>query len=167
MVLRNFLDEKVFLLHVTIILICFQSEKSQNKLDSMQSILLKRFTKLVKMNVKREQSKNSHASVILNSQFAWIFTKALFYILSRLSASKLKKSIKIATKTCNHERIIRSNLKAEVDALLNITCRKVMIPYCLTKSNHFKIFDWLVLRLQDTETETLKPHYIHVYKVFG
>ena len=42
-----------------------------------------------------------------------------------------------------------------------------MITYCITKSNHFKFFDWLVLKLQDTETETLKPHYIHVYKVFG
>ena len=42
-----------------------------------------------------------------------------------------------------------------------------MINYCITKSYHFKIFDWLVLKLQDIETETLKPHYIHVYKVFG
>ena len=25
----------------------------------------------------------------------------------------------------------------------------------------------LVLMLQDNETEILKPHYIHVYKVFG
>ena len=24
------------------------------------------------------------------------------------------------------------------------------------------MFDWLDLKLQDTETETLKPHYIHV-----
>ena len=44
---------------------------------------------------------------------------------------------------------------------------KVMITYCKTKSYHFKFFDWLVLKLQDTVTETLKPHYIHVYKVFG
>ena len=36
----------------------------------MQSVLLKRFIKLVKMNFKREQSKKSHASVILNSYFA-------------------------------------------------------------------------------------------------
>ena len=50
MVLRNFLDEKVFFLHIDIVLTCFQSEKSQNKLASMQSVLLKRFTKLVKMN---------------------------------------------------------------------------------------------------------------------
>ena len=56
--------------------------------------------------------------------------------------------------------------KTEVDASLNITCRKVMITYCITKSYHFKIFDWLVLKLQDTETETLKPQYIRVYKVF-
>ena len=57
-------------LHVAIVLTCFQSEKSQNKLDLMQSFLLKRFTKLVKMNFMREQSKKSHASVICNSQFA-------------------------------------------------------------------------------------------------
>ena len=48
----------------------FSPKKSQNKLDLMQSFLLKRFTKLVKMNFKRDQSKNSHASVILNSHFA-------------------------------------------------------------------------------------------------
>ena len=70
MVLRNFLDEKVFFYHVAIVLTCFQSEKSQNELDLMQIFLLKRFIKLVKMNFKREQSKNSHASVILNSHFA-------------------------------------------------------------------------------------------------
>ena len=72
MVLRNSLDEKVFFLHVAIALTCFHSEKSQNKLDSMLSVLLKRFTKLVKMNFKKEQSKNSHASVILNSHFALV-----------------------------------------------------------------------------------------------
>ena len=38
--LRNFLDKKVFFLHVAIVLTCFQSEKSQNKLDSMQSVLM-------------------------------------------------------------------------------------------------------------------------------
>ena len=70
MVLRNFLDEKVLFLHVATVLTCFHFEKSQNKLDSMQSVLLKRFTKLVKMNFKKEQSKNSHALVILNSHFA-------------------------------------------------------------------------------------------------
>ena len=42
-----------------------------------------------------------------------------------------------------------------------------MITYCITKSYHFKIFDWLVLKLQDTETDTFKPRYIHVYEVFG
>ena len=52
-ILRNVLDEMVFFLHAAIVLTCFQSEKSQ-KLDSMQSVLLERFTKLVKMNFKRE-----------------------------------------------------------------------------------------------------------------
>ena len=88
--------------------------------------------------------------------------------MSKLSASKLlRKSLKIATKACNNERIISSDLKPEVDASLNINRRKVMITYGITKSYQFKIFDSLVLKLQDTETESLKTHYIHVYKVFG
>ena len=49
MILRNFLDEKVLFLQVAIILTYFQSEKSQHKLDLMQSVLLKRFTKRLKV----------------------------------------------------------------------------------------------------------------------
>ena len=56
---------------------------------------------------------------------------------------------------------------AEVDASLNITCRKVMITYYITKSYQFKVFDPLLLKLQGTETEILKRYYIHLYKVFG
>ena len=89
-------------------------------------------------------------------------------MLSRFFASKLlRKAFKLATKACNNERIISSDLKPEVDASLNITCRKAIITYCITKSYQYKMFDSLVLKLQDTETDTLKPHYIHVYKVFG
>ena len=69
MVLRNFLDEKVFFLHEAIVLTCFQSEKSQNKLDLMHNFVLKCSPKLVKINFKREQNK-SHASVIFNPYFA-------------------------------------------------------------------------------------------------
>ena len=68
----------------------------------------------------------------------------------------------MATKACSNERIISSDLKPEVDASLNITRRKVMITYGITKSYQFKIFDSLVLKLQDTETESLKTHNIHV-----
>ena len=63
--------------------------------------------------------------------------------------------------------LISSDLKPEVDASLIITRRKVMITYGITKSHKFKNFDSLVLKLQDTETETLKTHNIHLYKVFG
>ena len=66
-----------------------------------------------------------------------------------------------------YERIISSDLKPEVDASLNITYRKVIITYCITKSYQFKIFDSLVLKLQVTDSDTPKHHYIHVYKVFG
>ena len=100
--------------------------------------------------------------------FAGICTKTLFYILSRFSASKLfRKALKIASKACNNERIISSDLKPEVDASLNITRRKVLITYGIRKSPQLKNFDSLVLKLQDTKTETLKTHYNHVYKVFG
>ena len=57
MVLRNFLDQKVFFLKVAIVLTCFQSEKSQTKLDLMQSFLLKRFAKLVTINLRGSTAK--------------------------------------------------------------------------------------------------------------
>ena len=134
----------------------------------MQSVLLKRFTKLVEMNFKTEQSKNRHASVIFEFSFCLnLYQITILHPVKTFRIKTFKKSIKIATKACNHERIISSDLKPEVDASLNITCRNVMITYCITKLYHFKFFDWLVLQLQDTETEALKPHYIHVYKVFG
>ena len=88
MVLRNFLDEKVFFLQVAVVLTYFQSEKSQNKLDLMQNFLLNRFTKLVKINCWGAKQK-SHATVILQSHFAWICTEASVYILSSVSTSKL------------------------------------------------------------------------------
>ena len=62
MVLRNFLHEKVFLLQVTIVLTCFQSEKSQNKLDLMESFLMKHFTKIFKLQFKGCEAKKSHIS---------------------------------------------------------------------------------------------------------
>ena len=61
MVLRNFLDEKVYFLHVAIVLTCFQSEKkSQNKLDLRESFLMKRLTKLVKFKFRGWEAKKSH-----------------------------------------------------------------------------------------------------------
>ena len=143
MILRNFLDENVLFLQVAIILTCFQFEKSQNKLDLLQCFLLKHFTKLVKMNWTGQKAK-SHTSVIFHSHFAWICTKALFYILSRLAASKLlRKALKFATKAYNNERTIRSDLKPEVDALLNNTCRKMRIACCITKLYQFNFF-WFI-----------------------
>ena len=96
-----------------------------------------------------------------------LYQSTTLHLVKTFRIKTFKKSIKIATKACYNERIIGSDLKLEVDVSLNITCRQVMITYCITKSYQFKIFDSLVLKLQDTETETLKPHYIHVYKVFG
>ena len=168
MVLRNFLDKKVFFLHVAIVLTCFQSEKSQNKFDLMQSFFLKCLKELVNINLRGSKAKTVTPQLFSILIFAWICTKALFYILSRLSVSKLlRKALKIATKACNNERIISSYFQPEVDASLNITRRKVMITYDITKSHQFRNFDSLVLTPQEIETETLKTQYIHVYKVFG
>ena len=58
----NCLDKKVFFLLVTIVLRCFQSEKSQNKLHLMLSFLLKCFTKLVDLNFCGSKAKMSHLS---------------------------------------------------------------------------------------------------------
>ena len=55
-------DKKVFFLQVAIVLTCFQSEKSQNKLDLMQSFLPKRLTKLVNINLRGRKTKKSHLS---------------------------------------------------------------------------------------------------------
>ena len=62
MVLRNFLDEKVFFWQVAIVLTCFQSEKSQNKLDLMQNFLMKHFTKLAKIKIRGNKAEKSHFS---------------------------------------------------------------------------------------------------------
>ena len=94
MVLRNLLDEKVVFLQVAIVLTCFQSEKSQYKLDLMQSFLLKRFTKSVKINLRASKAKKSHLSNFPFS-FCLILNQSTIYILSKLSASKkLRKALK-------------------------------------------------------------------------
>ena len=108
----------------------------------MQSILLKRFTKLVKRNFKREQSKQQ--SRLSNFEFSFCLNRyqsTILHLFKTFRIKTFKKSIKIAAKACNHQRIISSDIKPEVDASLNMTCRKVIITYCITKSNHFKIFD--------------------------
>ena len=152
---------------IAIVLTCFQSEKSQNKLDLMQSVLLKRFTKLVTINLRGSKAKKPHLSYFPFSFCLNLYQNTIFHLVKTFRIKTFKKSIKLATKASINERIISSDLKPEVDASLNISCRKVMITYCITKSYQSNMFDSLVLKLQDTETETLKPHYIHVYKMFG
>ena len=134
----------------------------------MQNVFLKRFTKLEK-NEFQEGAKQKQ-SRLSNFEFSLcrnLYQSTILHLVKTFRIKTFKKSIKIATEACNHGRIISSDLKPEVDASLNITSGKVMITYCITKSYRFKLFDWLVIKLQYTETETLKPHYIHVYKMFG
>ena len=145
MVLRNFLDENVSFLQVAIVLTCFQSKKSQNKLDLMQSFLLKGFTKLVKIHFRWSKAKKSHHSNFPFSICLNLYQSSILHIVKPFRIKTLTKSIKTASKACNHERIISSDLKPEVDASLNITYPKVMITYGITKSYQFEIFDWLVL----------------------
>ena len=56
----------------------FQSEKSQNKLDLMQSFLLTPFTKLVKINLRGSKAKQSHMS---NSPFSFCMNQCQNTIL--------------------------------------------------------------------------------------
>ena len=62
MVLRIFLIKTFFFLQEAIVLTCFQSEKSQNKLDLLQSVLFKRFTELVQLNFRGCEAKQPHLS---------------------------------------------------------------------------------------------------------
>ena len=132
MALMNLIDEKVFFLQVAIVLTCFQSEKSENKLDLMQRLLLKRFTKLVKINSRGRKSKKSHLS---NCPFLFclnLYQRTIIHRVKTFRIKTFKKSIKNATKACNNERIISLDLKPEVDAWLNISRLKVMITYGIT-----------------------------------
>ena len=165
MVLMNFLDKKIFFLQVAIVLTCFQSEKSQYNHDLMQRFLLKRFTKLVKINLRGSKAKNSHLSNSLFSLCLNLDQSHILHLVKTFRIKIFKKSIENCHESCNNKRIISSDLKPGVDASLKITRRKVIITYGITKSYQLKIFGSLVLKLQNTETETLKTHYIHVYKV--
>ena len=145
MVLRKFLEEKLFFLQVAIVRTCFQSEKSQNNLDWMQNVLLKRFTKLVKVNFWGSKAKKSHLSSLTFSFFLNLYQSTNLHLVKTFRMKTFEKSIKIASKARNHKQIISSDLKPEVDAADNITSRKVMITYYITKSYQLKCFDWLVL----------------------
>ena len=94
MVLKNFLDEKVFFLQVAIVITCFKSKKSQNKLDLMQSVLLKRFTKLVKINLRESKAKTSHLSNFPFSFCLNLYQSTLLHLFKTFRIKTLKKSIK-------------------------------------------------------------------------
>ena len=141
MFLRNFLDEKVFFLQVAIVLTCCQSGKSQNKFDLVQNFLMKRFTKFVKINFWGSKTKKSHLSNFTSSFYLNLYRSTILHLIKTFCNKTLKKSIRMVAKVCDHERIISSDLKPDVE--LNITCRKVMITYCITKSNQFNFF-WLI-----------------------
>ena len=136
MVFRNVLDKKVFFLHVAVVLTCFQSEKSQNSLDLMYRFLTKCFAKRVKINLKGSQPKNSHLNDFPSSFCLNLYQSTILYLVKTFRIKLFGTALKITTKACNHQRIISSDFKPEVDASLNITCRKVMIA-----SHLFKFFD--------------------------
>ena len=94
MVLRDFFCKKVFFLQVDIVLTCFQSEKSQNKLDLMQSCLLKRFTKLVQINLRESKAKNSHLSNFPFSFCLNLYQSSILHIVKTFRIKTFKKSNK-------------------------------------------------------------------------
>ena len=93
MVLRNLLDEKIFFFQVAIVLTCFQSEKSQNKLDLMQSFLLKRFTKPVKINLRGSKAKKSHLSNFPFSFCMNLYKSTILHLVKTFRIKIVKKSI--------------------------------------------------------------------------
>ena len=109
--LRNFLDEKVFFLQVAIVLTCFLSEKSQNKLDLMQHRLLKRFTKLVKIHLRGSKAEKSHLSNFPFSFCLNLYQRTILHRVKTFRIKTFKKSIEIATKACHNERIISLDFK--------------------------------------------------------
>ena len=94
MVSTNFLDEKVFVLQVAIVLTCFQTEKSQNKLNLMQNFLLKRFTKLVTINVRWSTAKKSHLSHFSFSFCLYLYQSTILHLVKTFRIKTFKKSIK-------------------------------------------------------------------------
>ena len=116
-------------------------KKSQNNLDLMQSFLLKRFTKLVKIDLR-----GSKANKITPQKFSILILSEsvpkhfLTYCQDFPHQKLLRKASKLPQK-CNYERIISSDLKPEVGISLNITFRKVMITNCIIKLYQFKFFD--------------------------
>ena len=60
---------------VVIFLTCFQSEKSQNKLDLLQGFWMKRFTKLAKINSRGSKAEKSYLS-----NFPFSFCLNLYHI---------------------------------------------------------------------------------------
>ena len=104
----------------------------------------------------------SHLSNFLFLFCLNLYQSTILHLVKTFRIKSFKKSIKNATKAYNNEQTISSDLKPEVDTSLNITLRKVMITYGITKSYQFNSFYSLVLKLQDTKIVSLKTHYIHV-----
>ena len=92
--LRNFLDETVFFWQVAIVLTCFQSEKSQNKLYLMQNVLIKRFTKLVKINFRGNEAEKSHLSNFPFSFCLNLYQITVLHLVKTFRIKTFKKNIK-------------------------------------------------------------------------
>ena len=93
--------KKVFVLQVAIVLTCFQFEKSQNKLDLVQSFYLKRLTKLVKMNFRGSRAQKSHLS---NFPFSFCLNLNQNTILHLVKTFRIK-TLKISINNC-HESML-------------------------------------------------------------
>ena len=81
-------------LQVAIVVTCFQSEKSQNKLYVMQSFLLKRFTKPVKINVRGSKATKSHLSNLTFLFCLNLYQSTILHLVKTFRVKTLKKSIK-------------------------------------------------------------------------
>ena len=105
MVFRNFLDEKVFLLQVAIVLTRFPKNHKINVIECT-TFCWNTLQYLLRFVFEKAKHK-SCISVILHSHFCLIlYRNTILYLVQTFRTKSFTKSIKIAPKTCNHERII-------------------------------------------------------------
>ena len=167
MVLRNFLDEKVFILAVIRRLYMFSiKKKSQNKLDLMQSCLLKRFTKLDKLNFRGSNAKNSHLSNFPFSFRLHLYQCTIWHLVKTFRIKTIKNSIKICHKSMQSWTNYKLRFKT------GCWC---IAEYYLPKSNgyilHNKIVPmynfWLISsKITRHWNRTFKLCYIHAVRNF-
>ena len=97
----------------------------------MRSILLKRFTKLVKIILDVANQKLSHVGNFPFSFCLNLYQSTILKPVKTFLIKLFRKALKISTKACNEQ----FKFKLEVDASMNITYQTVLITYLLYQNS--------------------------------